>query len=170
MRACALKKPSCTGWFLFKIKALREFKVFKRVQVLPKKTHGKNNNLLLKSSLVGQGSILWIERIPVQTPLSAQPGFGTQPHFKVPGDLLGRIKNQKHRISEAASSTVTQSCPWGNQVAVEKKEPRNVLVYLTMFKHKKFIKREQHVSTIVFWHYFIWWKGSKVAHHLLDFP
>ena len=33
-------------------------------------------------------------KVPVQTPLRARPGLGTQPHYEAPSDL--RVKNVKH--------------------------------------------------------------------------
>ena len=40
-----------------------------------------------ESCLVGQGVVLRIGGCPVPIPLGAQPGFGNQPHYEVPGDL-----------------------------------------------------------------------------------
>ena len=39
-----------------------------------------------ESGLVGSGIRLRIGSIPVQTPVDARPGLGTQPHDEAPGD------------------------------------------------------------------------------------
>ena len=39
------------------------------------------------NGLVGQGIAIRIGRFLVQTPLGAQPGLETQPHYKAAGDL-----------------------------------------------------------------------------------
>ena len=39
-----------------------------------------------ESGLVGQGIVLRTGRFPVQTPVGAWPGLGTQPHYEAPGD------------------------------------------------------------------------------------
>ena len=44
-----------------------------------------------ESCLVGQGGVLRIGGCPVPIPLGAQPGFGNQPHYEVPGDLWVEI-------------------------------------------------------------------------------
>ena len=41
--------------------------------------------------LVGSGIVVRIGRFLVQTPLGTRLGLGTQPHYKLPGDL--RVKN-----------------------------------------------------------------------------
>ena len=46
-----------------------------------------------ESGLVGLAVVVRIGRFPVQTPLNARPGLGTQPHFEASGDL--RFKNVK---------------------------------------------------------------------------
>ena len=50
---------------------------------------------LQTSGLVGQGVVIRIGRLPVQTPLGARPGLGTQPRHKAPGDL--QVKMDKKR-------------------------------------------------------------------------
>ena len=40
---------------------------------------------------MGYGVVIRIGRFPVQTPLGAQPGLGTQPHYKAARDLLVEI-------------------------------------------------------------------------------
>ena len=40
-----------------------------------------------ESRLVGYDIVIRIGRFPVQTPLGAQLGLGTQPRYKAPGDL-----------------------------------------------------------------------------------
>ena len=53
---------------------------------------------------------LIIRRFPVQTPLGAWPGVGTQPRYEAPGDL--RVESEKrsdwHRLSKAAPSIMVQ--------------------------------------------------------------
>ena len=44
-----------------------------------------------ESRLVGYGVVIRIGRFPVQTPLGAQPGLGTQPRYKAARDLLVEI-------------------------------------------------------------------------------
>ena len=46
-----------------------------------------------ESGLVGEGVVVRIGRFPVQTPLGARPGFGTQPRYEAPGDP--RVENVK---------------------------------------------------------------------------
>ena len=50
-----------------------------------------------ESSLVGKGIRMRIGRLPVQTPLGAWPGLGTQSHYKAPGDL--RVENENAVIN-----------------------------------------------------------------------
>ena len=40
-----------------------------------------------QSGLVGEGVVVRMGRFPVQTPLGAQLGLGTQPCYEAPGDL-----------------------------------------------------------------------------------
>ena len=40
-----------------------------------------------ESGLVGLAVVVRIGRFPVQTPLNARPGLGTQPRHKAPGNL-----------------------------------------------------------------------------------
>ena len=46
-----------------------------------------------ESGLVGQGIVLRTGRFPVQTPVGAWPGLGTQPHYEAHGDP--RVENAK---------------------------------------------------------------------------
>ena len=46
-----------------------------------------------ESGLVGQGVVVRIGRFPVQTPLGARPGLGTQSHHEAPGDPWVKCKN-----------------------------------------------------------------------------
>ena len=47
----------------------------------------------LENGLVGYGVVIRTERFPVQTPLCARQGLGTQPCYEAPGYL--RVKNEK---------------------------------------------------------------------------
>ena len=53
---------------------------------------------------------------------TAKLGLGTQPLYEAPGDLQVEYvkRSDKHRVSEAASSIMTQSWPWGSHIAVKK--------------------------------------------------
>ena len=44
-----------------------------------------------QSGLVGWGITNRIKRFPIQTPLGAQPGLGTQPYYEVYSDLWIKI-------------------------------------------------------------------------------
>ena len=46
---------------------------------------------VVESSLVGEGIVIRIGRFPVQTPLGARPGLGTQLRYEDPGDLWIKI-------------------------------------------------------------------------------
>ena len=48
-----------------------------------------------ESGLVGSGAAVRIGRFPVQTPLGARLGLGTQPRYEAPGDP--RVENVKKR-------------------------------------------------------------------------
>ena len=56
----------------------------------------------VENGLLGQGVAIGIRRFLVQTPLGAQVGLGTQPHYKTPNGL---------HVSETVPSKMTQSLP-----------------------------------------------------------
>ena len=64
-----------------------------------------------ESGLVGWGVTLRIGRFPVQTPIDAGPGLGTQPLYEFPGDSQVEISacSEEHRVSEATPSLEAQS-------------------------------------------------------------
>ena len=69
---------------------------------------------------MGSGVTVRNGRFPVQTPLPARPGFGTQPCYESPADLrveISQKRSDQHQVNETAPSTVAQSWPWGNQIA-----------------------------------------------------
>ena len=47
----------------------------------------KVKTLHVENGRVGSGVTLRIERIPVQAPLGARPGFGTEPRYEASGGL-----------------------------------------------------------------------------------
>ena len=68
-----------------------------------------------------------IGRFPVQTPVDARPGLGTQPRYEPPGDLSVEYLqgSDYHRVSDASPLIMAQSWPRGSQIAVKQKEVRH---------------------------------------------